>query len=256
MNDTEYDRMASVEGDHWWYRGFRGLIEQLLVRFRPNIAAAPRVLDAGCGTGENLRLLRSRLVPGYLGGFDASVRAVAYSRVKAPDADVYVSDLCNPEIRVPVLDLILCADVIYMTGLLPALPGLRMLVSRLSSGGYLFLHVPAYDWLFSNHDVSVGTRQRFTRSEIRTLLDELGLVRELLTYRMSLLFPLIVLARLPSIVFGAAVGRSLANKSDLKLPSRWVNACLTRVVHLESWLIARGVCFICGSSIVAVGRKP
>ncbi|HUQ71864.1 MAG TPA: class I SAM-dependent methyltransferase [Planctomycetaceae bacterium] len=256
MHSTEYDRMAELEGEHWWYRGFRGLVARLLCRWRPKIAWDAHVLDAGCGTGENLRLLQASLRPASLSGFDVSEQAVTHAREKMPEADVYVSDLCHPDIHGQRLDVILCADVVYMTGLEAALPGLQTLVSHLPRGGLLLLHVPAFNWLYSRHDIAVGTRHRFTRGDIRALLAQLGLTQELLTYRMFLLFPAVLAARLPSLLFGTAAGKQAVVQSDLNFPPRWLNACLAAIVGLENWLIARGMRFPWGSSIIAVGRKP
>lgn len=252
MQPREYERMAEVEDTHWWYRGTRDLIARLMRQRRPKIPWNVRALDAGCGTGANLQLLREVLQPKELLGFDLSERAVAYSQIKEPTALVSVGDLCDP----PLLphDLLLCVDVLYMTGLQAGAAGLQTLLGQMSSGGWVILHVPAYDWLFSRHDVAVGTRQRFVLGDIRRLITELGLTIDLLTYRMSLLFPLVVLSRWRSLLYGAKHGE--AGESDLKLPTSWLNACLLRVVHLENWLIAHGVRFPCGSSIIALGRKP
>jgi hypothetical protein len=64
--------MARVEADHWWYRGLRDALAAVFGRLEPPLPANPRLLDAGCGTGENLRFLRESLDPSYLGGFDPS----------------------------------------------------------------------------------------------------------------------------------------------------------------------------------------
>jgi SAM-dependent methyltransferase len=253
MLATEYDRMAAVEEEHWWYRGVRDLIARLLQHAR--LPADANVLDAGCGTGGNLRLLDAALQPGYVVGFDVSDRAVVAAQDKVPEADVYLSDLCDPEIHVSRLDAVICVDVVYMTGLDAALPGLQRLLLHLPPGGLLLLHVPAYDWLYSHHDVAVGTRHRFTVAQIRGLLAQLGLRSERLTYRMCLLFPLVVLSRLPSLLFGTARDKDAVAESDLALPPKWLNACLMAIVSGENWLIARGMRFPWGSSIIALGRK-
>jgi SAM-dependent methyltransferase len=256
MHAAEYDRMAAVEDQHWWYRGLRDLIARLLRQRMGMIPAGARVLDAGCGTGANLQLLKTELSPAALSGFDLSEQAVEYARQKVPAANVFVSDLCRPEVDESPLDLVLCVDVVYMTGLDAALPGLQTLVSRIPTGGWLFLHVPAYQWLYSRHDVAVGTRQRFTRREIARLLDQLGLTHDLLTYRICLLFPLVVLSRLPSLLFGAKSNADSKPASDLDLPPNWLNRLLEGVVRLENRLIAAGFRFPYGSSLIAVGRKP
>src|SRR4051812_38544961 len=71
MQDEQIQEMSLLEAEHWWYRGLRHMIEQTL-RVHAPVSPSAKVLDAGCGTGENLRLLRSVLRPSYLGGFDIS----------------------------------------------------------------------------------------------------------------------------------------------------------------------------------------
>jgi SAM-dependent methyltransferase len=253
MNREEYERLARVEHDHWWFRGLRDLFARLLRSPRTRPSATDDVLDAGCGTGANLRFLHDLLHPATLAGFDRSPAAVAWAARKAPEADVYESDLCAPELRQPAIDVALCSDVIYATGAAESLPGLRAIAERLRSGGVLLLHVPAYQWLYSDHDAAVHTRERYTVRQVRALLGSLGLSIECLSYRVCLLFPLVVLARLPSLLRrrrgdGGAV-------SDLVLPPRWINAGLERLLRLENWCLERGLRCPFGSSIVAVARK-
>ncbi len=255
MNPAEYDRMAQLEATHWWYVGVRDLFQRLLQQSRFSLSPAPRVLDAGCGSGAHLQFLNETLQPAYLGGFDLSELAVQYSRSKNPAADVYRSDLCEPDLHVDELDFILCCDVLYTTPLAAGVAGLRTVCDRLRSGGLLLLHLPAYQWLTSRHDLAVHTRQRFTTWAARDIVSSLGLRVELLSYRMFLLFPAIVARRLPSVVRRGAANRELI-RSDLQPVRASVNRALVSVLHVENRLIARGIRLPWGSSIVAVGRKP
>jgi hypothetical protein len=117
----------------------------------------------------------------------------------------------------------------------------------------MLLHLPAYTWLYSQHDVAVHTSERYTKKSVRRLIESLGLVPELITYRVCALFPAIVLARLPSIL-GRKPTRDEA-QSDLSLPSRPVNGALLKISSAENSLLRLGLCLPWGSSVLAIGRK-
>jgi SAM-dependent methyltransferase len=200
MSPAEIELMAAVEGEHWWYRGLRDAIGRTLATPRMRIPAGGRILDAGCGTGATLALLDRLLRPSYAGGFDLSPVAVRLCRAKVLAADVYQSDIRDPEVHVTDLDLVLSCDVASIAGIEESTAGLLRLVGHLRRGGLLVLNLPAYAWLRSRHDVATDTRDRVTAGQVRRLLGRLGLSIELLTYRVFFLFPGIVLARLPSML--------------------------------------------------------
>ncbi|MEN6451673.1 MAG: class I SAM-dependent methyltransferase [Thermoguttaceae bacterium] len=252
MNDREYDVMADVERDHWWYRGLRDLIGRVLVKEGFAQRSGLRVLDAGCGTGANLGMLRAMLDTSYLGGFDWSPLALDYARTKVPVADLYRSDLCAPEFHADQFDLVLSCDVLCTIGLEAARSGVLRIVERIRPGGLLMMNLPAYQWLFSRHDRAVATRERFTASQIRRFLDPMGLRIERLSYRLCALFPAIVLARLPSMLPGR---RDRAPHSDLSIPSSLVNRCLGQALKWENHAILRGIRLPWGSSIFVVARR-
>lgn len=255
MNPAEYDRIAELEETHWWYAGIRDLFRRLLTQPRFQLASDANVLDAGCGCGANLRLLEEVLKPAYLGGFDLSELAVRHAHIKAPRADVYQSDLCQPKLHVGELDLILCCDVLYATPLEEGVAGLKSIVQRLKSRGLLLLHLPAYDWLKSRHDLAVHTKQRFTTGSTHRILTSLGLQVELLSYRMCVLFPAVVASRLPSLLRRESADSETAI-SDLHPARASLNRVLLSALRCENRVITRGCRLPWGSSIVAVGRKP
>lgn len=254
MNPGEYEIMRAVENDHWWYRGLRDLLTRIALPEHRTMADGGSVLDLGCGTGANMHMLQNLLAPAYLGGFDVADAAVQRARNRVPTADVYQSDLTSPELHRDFYDLILCCDVLYTTGIQPVMDGLQRVISRLRPRGMFLLHLPAFNWLYSQHDAAVHTRHRFSKSEVVRLLDQLGLTTELITYRMFLLFPAVVVARLPSLLRG--VTDECAARSDLVLPSRLINATLNGIVRCENAAIEKGLRFPWGSSLIAVGRKP
>jgi len=243
-----------VEREHWWYRGLRDALARSLERSPLWPPDEPKVLDAGCGTGENLRFLGELLSPAYLAGFDRAPEALDLARPKAPNGDLYESDICDPTIHVEDLDLIISMDVICIPGAERALPGLRRLVAHLRPGGLFALNLPAYRWLLSRHDLAVHTTQRFTASEVGALLESLGLSPLLLSYRVCALFPAAVLVRLPTILRRQAASSTL--RSDLhRMPGPWLNSTLTKILEAENRAISRGVRLPWGSSVFAIGSR-
>lgn len=258
MNPNEYDAMAKIEATHWWFHGTRQCFDTVLLRtgLLPELRQRP-ALDAGCGTGANLKWLTERFESTPLWGFDVSENAVQYSRSLNPEAMVWQQDLCRAdEIQSDVMPhLIVSSDVLYCIDRKAGEVGLKSLCDRLPSRGCLLLHLPACQWLYSEHDAAVKTQQRYSRGDVARLLDELGLHCELLTYRMFLLLPLVVLRRLKSIVFGVSA-TSDAAQSELVLPSRIINWLLDSIVSVENFGLSLGLNYPIGSSLIAIGRKP
>jgi SAM-dependent methyltransferase len=255
VNPGEHAVMARVEERHWWYRGLRDALGRVLAGPGSGLPAHPSVLDAGCGTGANLRFLREVLEPAYLGGFDVSEEALALAREKAPGADLHPGDVCAPPLRAEALDAVVSCDAVCIPGVERARPGLRLLAERLRPGGLFVLNLPAYRWLYSRHDVAVHSSERYTAGDVRRLLRELGLEVEVLSYRLCFLFPLVVASRLPGML-RARPGDPGARSDLHRVPSEAVGRVLLAVLRLENALIARGVRLPFGSSILAVGRKP
>lgn len=255
MQPGEYELMDRVEQEHWWYRSLRDVLTRFVHDCSPHLPTNPRVLDAGCGTGANLALLDRELDPSYLGGFDLSTLALDLARRKVPSADLYVSDLRSPVLRQADLDLVLSMDVLCIPGLESALPGLTQIVERLSPGGRLVLNLPAYEWLYSEHDLAVHTTERYSKSRLRGLLKRLGLSEERLTYRMFTLFPAIAATRLTRLR-NRKTERDNA-RSDLHgVPGGFTNRFLYGMTRWENRFVARGGRLPWGSSVLVVGRKP
>ena len=99
---------ARVERDHFWFRGFRRFVEPLVAA-----AAAGEsfldILDCGCGTGNNLRMLRRY---GRATGIDLTFSGLAYARRQGERLVARASALTLP-FSDDTFDLATSFDVIY-----------------------------------------------------------------------------------------------------------------------------------------------
>src|SRR6185436_1739843 len=162
----EFQAMVACEERHWWYRGRRSIVRAELDRLphRPSL----RVLDAGCGSG---RMMSELAKDGFVSGLDLSPQAVALARSRR-----HPSVTLGRVERMPYadhsFDVVTCLDVLEHT---PddgrSLAELRR-VTR--TGGHLVLTVPAYGFLWSNHDVVNGHYRRYTRSSLRAAAEAAG----------------------------------------------------------------------------------
>jgi len=242
MERVVYDRMAELDGRHWWFTARRRILAAIVERVvRPPRGA--RILELGCGTGHNLEML------GHFGSVEGSelddhAREVAAKRLGRPIARAELPDLSGFDEA--AYDLIALLDVLEHvdddSGTLAAV------YSRLKPGGALLLTVPINPWMWSAHDVAHHHKRRYRNREIEALAKAAGFDVELLSPFNSLLFPLVAAAR----GFGKLTGK---DSGDDALPPAPLNRALDALFGAEKWLIGR-VPMPFGVSLVAVLRRP
>ncbi|HEX2187214.1 MAG TPA: methyltransferase domain-containing protein, partial [Chloroflexota bacterium] len=196
MNVAEYEAMYRLEDRLWWYVGMRRVAERVLdgrlERVPQGRTAAQRILDAGCGTGGNLRWLEAF---GSVYGIDLSAHAIGFCRQRGLQTVARGSVTALPYAD-RSFDLITSFDVIYHLGVEDDLAALREMHRVLRPGGHLLVRVPAIPQLASHHDAAVHTRQRYTLGELREKTERAGFEVLRASYANTLLFPLAAIARL------------------------------------------------------------
>jgi SAM-dependent methyltransferase len=245
MYPDEYRVMFEIEDDYWWYRGLRELIKNLLARYAPPSSSHPRILDVGCGTGANLKLLQSY---GDAIGVDISEQAIGFCRVRGiPRNRVFLASAIDLPFPDSQFDLAVSFEV--LCNLQQDELAFREIARVLKSGAHFIVGLPAYQWLWSAHDVAVGHKRRYDAQEVRRKLSAAGFEIERVTYANLMLFPLIAAVRL--------LGRRGKQKvhSDLVPLPRFINAVLTAIFVAEMRTVSR-VNLPCGVTLIAVARKP
>jgi 2-polyprenyl-3-methyl-5-hydroxy-6-metoxy-1,4-benzoquinol methylase len=240
MERIVYDRMAQLDTSHWWYRARREVLAALIARkIKPTKDA--RILEIGCGTGHNLGML------GQFGHVDAieldgAAREVASARLGREVLGARLPELEGvPEAGYDVVALL---DVLEHVE--DDRAALRSIARRLKPGGAILITVPAFQWMWSAHDVVNHHQRRYSKRSLNAAIADAGLNAEFVGYFNSILFPLAAAARLA----GRLTGKQ---GSDDKLPPRPVNTIFEALFGLERHAIAR-MPFTPGVSIAAVVR--
>jgi SAM-dependent methyltransferase len=239
MEEHVYRQLYELEDSHWWFRGRRAVIQAL--HGRAPVGKRPRILDAGCGTGRNIAEY-ARL--GETAGVDPSPDAVAFCHARGL-AQVTQSGIEELPFDDGAFDLVAATDVLeHIADDDGAARELRR-VTR--PGGCLLITVPAYQWLWSQHDDSHHHQRRYTLRRLRSTLTAAGWRPLVQTYFNSILLAPIAAVRLVS---------SDKPRSDYNLAPKPLNAALFLPMRGEAAFIARGGRLPAGVSIGMVCTSP
>jgi SAM-dependent methyltransferase len=241
--EREYERQTHrAEDRHWWYRGRRRVLHGVIGRLRP--PAHAEVLDAGCGSGRNMVELARY---GEVTGVEVSPPSVALARERdvGEVVECSVTDMPFSDER---FQLATCLDVIeHLEDDVGALRELRRVVAP---GGHLVIMVPAYQWLWSGHDVLNHHHRRYSARALVEASRAAGWECMRCTHFNSLLLPVAITLRALDRVTPRATESSL----DLWVPPAPLNWLLERPLDIEAWAIARGGRIPVGLSLLAVLR--
>jgi len=236
-----YEEMAALEGDHWWFRGRRAVVLDLIRRFAPR---SGRVLDIGLGTGFNANLMVQR---GYeVTGLEPSKDAIAFASRVAPRVSVIESVFPAPSVPSASYDIALLLDVVEHIE--DDAAALRDLARILKPGGVAFITVPAFPFLWTKHDDDAHHFRRYRKRELVNVIRSAGLQPELVSYYNFFLFPAVVTFR--------ALKRLMRREegSDFDATPAALNGLLAGLFSAER-LALRFARLPVGVSLVAVVRK-
>jgi SAM-dependent methyltransferase len=246
MRDAEMQAMLAADERHWWYRGRRRVLAAVLDRLALPPGCA--VLDAGCGSGRTLDDL-ARLGP--VSGFDFSPLAVDSARARG-HRGVQRGRLEEIPYADSSFDLVTCLDVVEHTpDDVRSLSELRR-VTR--PGGTLVATVPAYQALWSDHDVANEHVRRYRWGALRDAAETAGWEPVRFTYFNSILLPPAAAVRLAQrLRRRERVGPA---RAQLELTPASLDSVLELPMRAEAWLIRLGARLPAGLSLLGVFRNP
>jgi SAM-dependent methyltransferase len=247
MNHEEYARMYRFEDTYWWFVARRRLIVSLLERYSPQNGKL-RLLDIGCGTGAMLDMLAPF---GSVVGADFAPEALAFCRERG-DYPLSRADVRRLPFAAASFDAVTAMDVIEHIDDDKAASSEIFRVLR--PGGRLFVTVPAYGFLWSEHDEALHHYRRYTAPHLKDLFQRVGFTVPKLSYTISSLFPPIAAYRFIS-NFLPKRHVNGEKKANLVQVSERVNAGLLALCDWETRLVRQGTLPF-GVTVVCVAEKP
>ncbi len=246
MDAAEYDNIAALEKEHWYYSGKRRFVRDWIRRVRPP-GRDDVLLDCGAGTGlfaqemsaecrvlvlddheEALRMLRTRFRPDQILG-------LAGGQVPLPDGS---------------LDYVTALDVLeHVPDDAAVVRGFHRL---LKPGGLAVVTVPASMALWSDWDVALHHFRRYDRAQLRALFPAPGWEIVHANYTNVLVYPAVWAVRKWRALTKRKSGAGPVQRTEDKIPPAPVNALLRALfAGMAHWRVP----FPFGVSLVLVARR-
>jgi ubiquinone/menaquinone biosynthesis C-methylase UbiE len=234
-----FPELAAVEESSFWYNARNRLIVWALREYFPD---AQKVLEIGCGTGYVLSALRSAFPQMTLSGSEIFTAGLTEAARRVPDISLFQMDAQ----KMPFdreFDVIGAFDVIEHIENDDAV--LAEMFRSVVPGGGLLLTVPQHPWLWSSCDEFAHHCRRYRAGELKEKVKRAGFTVTFASSFVSLLLPLMMLARLRR--------RRSVNSESV---AGWLNAALQSVMDAERALIRGGLSLPLGGSLLLVAQRP
>jgi SAM-dependent methyltransferase len=239
----EYDVMHALELRHWWFRGRRRILLDVLRKAIDPGRGLPRILDYGCGSGGNTSAYAS---VGSVVGLepDAAAIRLAHARGGAQYCRGHGTRL---PFRGGVFDAVVASDV--LEHIEDDVAAVAEIARVMRPGGVVIISVPAHQWLFSEHDAALHHFRRYSKAGIRHVLGRGGLRIRRLSYWNAVLFPAICFRRL-------VARRRTANRprSDMASAPWLINEALAGLLAGEA-AVFRHASLPWGVSLIALAER-
>ena len=221
MDKTLYELENHVKQSHWWFVGRRRLFSRLIHSLKLDYASS--ILDVGCSTGTNLRMLTNS---GFLNviGFDRNPLTLNY--VAAEDcASLVIGDVCELPFDDQSFSLILATDIIEHVD--DDKRAVEEMFRVLKTGGFMLISVPTFRSLWGPQDNLSHHKRRYRLAELLAILNRDD--SEILSsfyFNFLLFIPILIVRKFLNLM-------QMNFRSENEINTVFVNKLLTKIFYLD-----------------------
>jgi SAM-dependent methyltransferase len=239
-----FAKLATFEEGNFWFRARNRLIQWALANYFPN---AESFFEVGCGTGFVLSGVSETSPRMRLAGSEIFDDGLVFARARLPGVDLYQMDARHIPFErefdvigaFDVLEHVVEDDVV-----------LRQMFMATRPGGGLLVTVPQHRFLWSASDEHAMHQRRYSRTELRSKVEQAGFDIERITSFISLLLPVMIYSRMKR---NSSRDFQLWREFEISRP---LNAVLANILAVERALVERGVSFPAGGSLLLIAKRP
>lgn len=240
MDNSFYTKYFEVEKNHWWFKGRRTLVFNLLQKY---LVGGSKVFDFGCGSGFLVRELGKRGYDSYGGDFSETAlkqgEKLGISNISKISNNITTH---NDD----TFDCVLVLDV--MEHLKNDREGIEEIERILKPGGFCIITVPAFNFLWGIQDEVYHHYRRYTKNSLKKTLSMTSLKISGLTYFNFILFPFVAIVRLLSKIIKPS------RRSDFEINNQIINKLLSYIFRIDI-SIAQKMSVPFGVSLLAITIK-
>jgi SAM-dependent methyltransferase len=244
-----FELLYHAEEGHFWFTSRNRVIQHLFAKFTGADRAA-EVLEIGCGTGFVLKGLSEKFPKYRLQGSEIHLAGITFAQKRLPQVEFIQLDAT----RMPfenAFDAIGAFDVLEHIEQDETV--MQQVGLALKSGGYFYISVPQYQWMWSVTDDVAYHKRRYHRAELRQKLARAGFEVLYMSSFVFTLFPFMALSRLLNQKKQSQASESKANSEIAINPL--LNSIFKIAMKIDEWLIKDGISLPFGGSLIAVARK-
>lgn len=246
MDKNYFLQYAAMEKAHWWFQARFNILTNRLLRYKFSISSS--VLNVGVATGGTTEMLEKLF---------SSVTSLEYDKdccdyLRNKGIDVVEGSIKELPFEDNSFDLVCAFDVIEHVD--DDRKAIDELYRVLKPGGCVFITVPAFMFLWSEHDVINHHSRRYTNHQLNVLLND-RFKKKFNSYFNFFLFPAIASVRVLKGLFGSLEGKKPA-RSDLEIykPSSLINRVLYKIFDFEKRILEKNKLPF-GVSIMYLGER-
>jgi SAM-dependent methyltransferase len=235
MQPVHYDELADLDLDYWWFRVRFNYASRLVLRA---VAEPDLVVDLGCGTGGFLHHLTrfSGLSSAQVLGIEPNQHAASIASKRGLPVHQIAPQIPRPA------DVVSLLDVLEHIEDAPA--ALRQFRTLVRPGGYIVILVPALMALWSEWDVRLGHKRRYSRATLKAHLIEGGWEPIQSRYLFSAM-------TLPGLVRAKLINSNSLSATEFPRVPHFLNGVLTQLFETETRLPSLPF----GTSVAALARN-
>jgi SAM-dependent methyltransferase len=232
-----------LEEGHWWFLARRNIIFNLIKKNSEN----SKIIEIGCSGGPLLIFLQKK---GFynITGIDISKKAIEICKKRGLQ-NVRIADGIDLDFENDSFDIIIASDVLeHINDEGKAIIEWHRILKR---DGILIIFVPAFQFLWSGHDIIHHHFRRYSKSQLTTILNRNNFqIKRISYWNFLLFFPISFIRIIQKLIY-----KNSKPSAQLYRANFFVNNILLNIIKLENQILAKDINFPVGISIFCIAKK-